>query len=158
DIFYSDVVNETNNPGEGLGNSPGLFPITNWNASYYPTQCAPFTGKCVAFPLSPSSSVGNLATPPYTNALPAYQKAPLLGSIVYQVVKPTRDPMVGRWDLEIEHQLSGNFYLSVGYVGQEATHLPTDFYRNIDYVPLSTQIQLRGAINNAVPITNFYSG
>jgi hypothetical protein len=103
-------------------------------------------------------NVGSFATPPYTNTLPAYQKAPLLGSSIDQIVKPTRDPMVGRWDLEIERELPRNLYLSVGYVGEQATHLPTDFYRNIDYVPLSKQIQLRSSINNAVPITNYYSG
>lgn len=54
--------------------------------------------------------------------------------------------------------MSNDLYLSVGYVGEQATHLPTDFYRNIDYVPLSKQIQLRSSINNAVPITTYYSG
>jgi hypothetical protein len=159
DVFYSDVTNETNNPGEGLGNTPGLFPVTSWNASYYPNQCASFTGACVAFPLLPSNvGVGTFATPPYTNTLPAYQKAPMLGSTLYQFVKPTRDPMVGRWDLEIERELPRNLFLSVGYVGEQATHLPTDFYRNIDYVPSSKRIQLRSSINNAIPITNYYSG
>lgn len=159
DIFYSDSANETNNPGEGMGNTPGLFPNTNWNASYYPNQCASYTGACVAFPLMPSTvSVGSFATPPYTNTLPAYQKAPMLGSPLYQLVKPSRDPMVGRWDLEIERELPRGFNLSVGYVGEQATHLPTDFYRNIDYVPLSKVIALRSTINNPVPISRYYSG
>ena len=51
--------------------------------------------------------------------------------------------MVQRWDLEIERQLPGNFLLSMGYVGNHGTHLVGDEVRNIDYVPVSEQIQLR---------------
>jgi hypothetical protein len=158
DIFYSDVINEANNPGEGIASAPGIFLNTSWGASYYPQQCASFTGACVAFPLTPGVNPGALATPPYTSTFPAYQKAPLLGSALIMINKPPVDPMVQRWDLEIERELPGHLLLSVGYVGSQGTHLPTDFYRNLDYVPLSQVIQLRSSINAVVPITDYYSG
>jgi len=159
DVFYSDTVNDSNNPGEGMGNSPGQFATTGWTKSYYPSTCPSYTWQCVAFPLLPSSvSVGNLATPPYTRTLPAYQKAPLLGTGISQLVKPTRDPMVQRWDLEVERQLPGNLLLSAGYVGEFVTHQASEFYRNVDYVPINKRIQLRNSINNYEPISNYYSG
>ena len=163
DMFYSDVVNAVNFPGEGIGLSPGWFYFSNWNSSYYPDQCASFTGtNCVAFPLTPStSSRVTLATPPTITGYPAQQNAPLLGTSLYMMTKPNRDPMVQRWDLEIQRQLPSNFLLSVGYVGNHGTHLVGDSYRTVDYVPTSEIIQLgdRGTSINAVaPISQYYVG
>jgi len=159
DIFYSDAVEDVNAPGEGIGETDGPYIINTWSASYYPTQCASYTGKCVAFPLSPSSTnVGALASPPWSPILPGEAKAPLLGSFILQDVKPTIDPTLDRWNLEIERELPGNLLLSVGYVGEKGTHLPTGFLINDNYVPLKEQIELRSSINNSVPITNYYSG
>jgi len=116
DVFYCDATNAVHFPGEGIGLSPGWFYFSNWNSSYYPNQCASFTGtNCVAFPLMPSSaSRVTLATPPTVTGYPAQQHALLLGTSLNMLAKPSRDPMVRRWDLEIERQLPNNFLLSVG--------------------------------------------
>lgn len=159
DVFYSSAVNEVNDPGESIGVAPGLYYQTSWQASYYPTQCGSYTGACVAFPLTPSTvSRGTLATPPTVTTAPAYQHAALYGSFLGVLDKPVRDPMVQRWDLEIERQLPGNFFLSVGYVGSHGTHLGTDMDRPLNRIPSSEQIQLRSNINSVAPITNYYSG
>jgi hypothetical protein len=159
DIFYSDVVNGSNYPGEAGGLSPGWFYITNWNGSYYPNQCAPFSGQCVVFPLTDSTvDRGTLATPPQQYQLPGQRRDPQLGASLYNINKPVRDPMVERWGLEIQRELPANLLLSVGYVGNHGTHLVSDGFRNIDYVPIRDRIQLRTGINSVVPITDYYSG
>jgi hypothetical protein len=160
DMFYSDAANAINFPGESDEAAPGWAYFASWSSSLYPNQCASFTGaECVAFPLAPSTaSLGNLTSPPLTSGFPALQRNPMFGSGVYVADKPNKDPMVQRWDLEIERQLPGNLLLSMGYVGNHGTHLVGDLVRNIGYVPTSEQIQLGSSINAVVPITNYYSG
>jgi Carboxypeptidase regulatory-like domain len=157
DIFYSNVVEDVNNPGEGLGAVPGPYVVDYWNYSYYPSQCASLTDKCVAFPLLPSAtSEGALTEPPWAPQPESVTKSPLYASTFYQDLKPSHDPIVGRWDLQIEHQFPANLFLSVGYVGENGTFLPTGFVLNDNYVPLNEQIKLKSAINVAVPITTYY--
>jgi len=111
-MFYSDAVNAVNFPGESVTAMPGWFYFSNWNSSFYPNQCASFSGaNCVAYPLTPGNPA-ELATPP-PNGFPAQQRNPMLGTGVYNNEKPSRDPMVQRWDLEIERQLPSNLLLSV---------------------------------------------
>jgi acyl dehydratase len=164
DIVYSDIANAVNMPGEGDGLMPGWFYFSDWNSSYYPGQCASFTGtNCVAFPLTPSStSRVTLATPPTVTGYPAQTRAPLLGTSLYLITKPTsRDPMVQFWNLEIERQLPSNFLLSVGYVGNHGTHMVGDSFRNANYVPTSEVVRLGDSgtsTSSLAPITNYYSG
>ena len=160
DMFYSDAANAVNYPGESDTGAPGWAYYSSWNSSYYPNQCASFTGaNCVAFPLLPSAtSEGNLGTPPLTTGFPALQRNPMLGTGVYVADKPNKDPMVQRWDLEIQRQLPGNLLLSVGYAGNHGTHLVGTGMRNLDYVPSNEVIQYRSSIGAVVPITDYYSG
>ncbi len=159
DIFYSDVVNAVNYPGEGVGLGPGWFYATGWNGSYYPGQCASFSGQCVVFPLSDTTTdKGTIATPPQASELPARKKDRLLGSSLYNLAKPTRDPMVQRWSLEIQRELPGNLLLSVGYVGNHGTRLVSDGFRNLEYVHTKDRLRYKNSINAVVPITDYYSG
>jgi hypothetical protein len=159
DIFYSDAVNAVNYPGEGVGLAPGWFYSTGWNGSYYPNQCAPFSGQCVVFPLTDNTTdKGSIATPPQASQLPAQKRDPQLGASLYNLARPSRDPMVQRWGLEIERELPANLLLNVGYVGNHGTHLVSDGFRNIDYVHPSDIINYKKSIDADVPITNYYSG
>jgi hypothetical protein len=159
DMFYSDVVNATNYPGEGPGYQPGWFWNTTWSGSWYPSQCPAYSGECVAWPLSDTTTdKGSIATPPLGTTLPAQQRSQLLGTTVTFVGKPPRDPMVQRYGLEIQRELPGKMMLTLGYVGNLGTHLVGDYARNFDYVHPSDVIKYRTGISAVVPITDYYSG
>ncbi len=158
DIIYSDQIEDFQNPVDSITEAPGIFTATSWGGSYYPQQCASYTGECVAFPLTPGVNVGAIATPPYTPVSNVYKKGPDFGYGVVAMAKPRRFPMVQMWNLEIQRELPGHLALSVGYFGNEGSHLLGTGGENYDYVPLSKQIQERSSIDAVVPITNYYSG
>jgi hypothetical protein len=160
DMFYSDAVNATNYPGEGPGYQPGWFANTTWSGSWYPSQCPAYSGQCVAFPLSDTTTdKASITTPPlFGSTLPAQQRSPLLGSSLIFVGKPSRDPMVQRYGLEIQRELPYRTMVSAGYVGNLGTHLVGDYARSFDYVHPSDVIRYRTGINAVVPITDYYSG
>ena len=158
DIFTSNATDIGSAPGQF--NAPGWQNTTPWSKSFYPSQCANFFTQCVAWPLSDTTTNKALLTfPPLTSAtLPAQQKSPLLGTVQsgdYQ--RPTRDPMIQTWTLEVQHELPGNMMLSVGYVGTHGTHLFGEAFRNLDYVPTADLIQYKTAINAVIPITQVFS-
>jgi hypothetical protein len=159
DIFYSNAFAGINAPGQGAANEPGWSVGYPWETSGDPNQCASFSGQCVAFPLSDTTTnKGNLTTPSYTRVLPAQNRASLLGLTgIDPFVAPSRDPMVEMWNFEIERQLPGNIGLTIGYVGNHGTHLlGSDFWYN--YLHTADLLKYQTAINSVVPISQVYSG
>ena len=159
DIFYSNAFAGINAPGQGAANEPGWSVGYPWVESGNPNQCASFSGQCVAFPLSDTTTdKGSLTSPPYTRVLPAQNRASLLGLTgIDPFAAPSRDPMVQMWNFEIERQLPGNVGLTIGYVGNHGTHL-LGSDRNYNYNRTQNLLKYQTAINSVVPITSVYSG
>jgi hypothetical protein len=63
----------------------------------------------------------------------------------------SKDPYVVQWSFNIQRELPGNMNLTVGYVGTHGLHLYGDGYRNYDFVPTATKLQLRNHINDSFP-------
>jgi hypothetical protein len=158
DIFTSTGTDLQAAPGQF--SEPGWQNTVNWPISLSPSQCASFSGKCLAWTLSDTSTNKGLLTfPPLTSAiLPASQRSPQLGTTMSgEGQRPTRDPMIQSWNLEVQHELPGNMMLSVGYVGNHGTHLFGEPFRDYGYVPTADLIQYRAAINTSIPITQVFS-
>jgi hypothetical protein len=160
DVIYTDIINATNFSGQAVGGSmPGWWDPTYWGGSYYPSQCPSYTGQCVAFPLSDTSTnKASLATPPVSSLqFPAQRRDPLLGGSVAMFVKPPRDPMLQIWNLQIQRALPSDMMVSIGYVGSLSTHMLITG-RSYDYIHPSDLIKYKQSINSVVPITDYYSG
>jgi hypothetical protein len=160
DIFYSNAFAAINEPGQAAANAPGWNQEYDWNGSFYPDQCKPFSGQCVAFPLSDTSKdKASLTTPPLSKTFPAQNKDPMLGIGLLQFfTPPTRDPMVQTWNLEVQREIPGNMMASVGYVGSHGTHLVGETFRQFNYVHTADRLKYRTAIDANIPITDVYSG
>jgi hypothetical protein len=161
DIFYSNSFAAINSPGQSASNAPGWNQEYDWNTSFYP-QCQPIPGasQCVAFPLSDTTrDKSGLTTPPLPSTFPGARKDPLLGiGLIQFFTPPPRDPMVQSWGLEIERELPGNMMIDVGYVGSHGTHLVGETFRQFNYVHTKDVINFKTALNNNVPISNYFSG
>src|SRR5208337_2805341 len=149
DIFYSNASELQMAPGEGgAASETGWYAESDWVQSWNPSQCASFTGQCVAFPLSDTTTAkGALAYPPLTGQFPATLKGQQLG---YGGLSPVgwagtggapHDPMVQMWGLEVQRELPGNLMITVGYTGTHGVHLEGDHFRRMNYVPTSTILQ-----------------
>ncbi len=101
DIFYTNAGNSYNNVGQGIAPGPQWQTFNYWTGSFYPDQCAPFSGQCVAFPLSDTTTdKGALTQPPVPSDLqfPAAHRDPSYGAAAIQFYyPPPRDPMVQMW-------------------------------------------------------------
>jgi hypothetical protein len=157
-IFTSNAASMTLMPGQFT--APGWQFGAFWQGSFYPDQCAPLSGQCVVFPLSDTTTdKATLTTPPLLSTLPPAQKRdPLLGGFAAFIEKPSRDPMVQMWSLEVERELPGNMMVSAGYVGNHGTHLAGDRAKNNNYVHTRDLLRYRTAINANIPITDVFSG
>ncbi|MCI0626127.1 MAG: carboxypeptidase-like regulatory domain-containing protein [Acidobacteria bacterium] len=156
-IFTSNATNGLNSPNHYQ--VPGWQFGTNWGGSFFPDECAAFSGQCVAFPLSDTTTdKASLATPPLTGTVPAQLREPLFNSSVGFMVKPSRAPIVQMWGLEVERELPSNMMISVGYVGNRGTHLFGESFRNQNYVHTQDRIKYKTAIDANIPITDVYSG
>jgi len=160
DIFYSNALASLNSPGQAAANAPGWNQEYDWQGSFYPNQCTPLSGECVAFPLSDmSTNKADLTTPPIPSQFPAQQKAPLIGIGLMQFfTPPSHDPIVQEWNLQVQRQLPGNLMVTVGYVGTHGTHLMGEPFRQFNYLHYSDLVQYKTSINSDVPITDYYSG
>ncbi|MGI8961816.1 MAG: TonB-dependent receptor domain-containing protein, partial [Bryobacteraceae bacterium] len=156
DIFYSNEY-EAINSIQSFVNIPGWANNSYWTGSFDPSRCAAFSGQCVAWPLSSQTPKAPLATPPITLAFPAQQNSQVLGGYMQPTSKPSHDPMVQTWTLQIEHQLPDKMALTLGYTGTHGTHLLGGQY-NYNHVPTAALLKYRASINSVVPITDFYSG
>jgi Carboxypeptidase regulatory-like domain len=159
-MFYSNAFQAEMSPGQTPSNIPGWSPEYDWNGSWFPNQCAPFTGQCVSFPLSDTTTdKATLTTPPRGTGFPAKNYDPLLGFPYLQFVAPVdHDPVVQMWTLQVQRQLPGNFMVSVGYVGNHGTHLMGDTFHNFNYVHTNDVLKYKTQLGAVVPITSVYSG
>jgi hypothetical protein len=160
DIFYSNALASINSPGQSAANSPGWNQEYDWQGSFYPNQCAAFSGQCVAFPLSNTTiDKGSLTTPPLPSNFPGANRDPLIGIGLLQFfTPPPHDPMVQSWNLQVERELPGNMMISVGYVGSHGTHLFGEPFRQFNYVHTSDRIKYKTEIDANIPITDVYKG
>jgi hypothetical protein len=159
DIFYTDAIENLNAPGQSVVNGSGWNRGGSWDQSFYP-QCVAFQGPCVAFPLSDTTTnKTSLLFPSITGPYPAQTRENLLGA-TYAFVKPTRDPMVQSYTLEIQRELPGNLSLSVAYVGTHGTHLAGSGPSAYLYNNVSTKNKLayESQLFNNYPISQYYSG
>jgi hypothetical protein len=160
DVFYTNAFTSINSPGQSAANAPGWNQEYDWNGSFYPDQCKPFSGQCVAFPLSDTTTdKGSLTTPSLPTTFPGARRDPLLGVPAIQYfTPPSRDPMVQSWNLQVERELPGNMMISVGYVGSHGTHLVGEPFRAYNYVRTADRLRYRTEIDANIPITDVYSG
>lgn len=157
DVFTSNAANANNFPGQFT--VPGWQLGVGWTKSFYPDKCANFSGQCVAFPLSDTTTdKSQLTVPVLTGVYPAQKRDPLLGTGFSFYPKPTKDPMVQTWSLEVQHELPGNLLINLGYVGNRGTHLFGEPFRSLSYVHTKDLLKYRTAINATVPITDYFSG
>jgi hypothetical protein len=159
DIFYTDAIENFNAPGQSVVNGAGWGQGATWNSSFYP-QCVAFAGPCEAFPLSnTTTNKTNLLFPSITGPFPAQTRENLLGG-TYAFVKPTRDPMVQSYTLDLQHEFPAGVSVSLAYVGTHGTHLsgsgPNSFLYN--NVPTSEKLKNQAQLFNNVPISQFFSG
>jgi len=160
DVFYTNSIAAINAPGQSSNNMPGWAESYAWQGSFYPDQCLPFSGQCVAFPLSDTTTdKGTLTHPAFTTEFAAQRRDPLLGfSHIEFFTPPPHDPMVQSWNLEIQRELPGKMMLSVGYVGTHGTHLMGEPFRQFNYVHTADRLKYRTTIDANIPITDVYSG
>lgn len=156
DVFYSNAYSFINMAQATL-NAPGYAYDNYWEESSNPSQCASFSGGCVAWPLTSTSAKGPLATPPVTYSFPAQEHSPLYATFLKSVFQPPHDPVMQTWTFQVERQLPDGVGLTVGYTGSHGTFLPGDTY-NYGHVPEADVLKYRTAIDSVVPITNYYSG
>ena len=72
-IFYTNAINAINNVGQGIQPGAQWQSFSNWTGSFYPNQCGEYSGNCVAFPLSDTTTnKANLTIPP----IPANRQPP----------------------------------------------------------------------------------
>jgi hypothetical protein len=162
DIIYTNALQEFNNVGQGIASGPQWQDYNNYSGSFYPNQCAPLSGNCVAFPLSDTTTnKSTLTQPPIPAGLvpPAAIRDPSLGASGLQIYVPaSHDPYMEEWSLDIQRELPFNMMLDVGYVGTHGIHLAGDNFKNLNYVPTADLIKYKTQINALVPITDYYSG
>jgi hypothetical protein len=159
DIFYTDAIESFNAPGQSVVNGAGWGLGGSWDQSFYP-QCVAFQGPCEAFPLSDTSTnKTSLLFPSISGPFPAQTRENLLGA-TYAFVKPTRDPMVQSYTLEIQQEFPGKLTVSLGYVGTHGTHLAGSGPNAYLYNNVSTKnkLQYQAQLFNNYPISQFYSG
>jgi hypothetical protein len=166
DVFYSNAAALQMAPGEGgPSQETGWYVESDWVQSWNPGQCASFTGQCVAFPLSDTTTAkGALAYPTLGTQFPSALKSPQLGYGGWSPVGwagtggTPHDPYVQMWQLEVQRELPGNLMFTIGYTGTYGVHLEGDHYRRMNYVPTDKILQLQQSYYGTAPITDYYSG
>jgi hypothetical protein len=158
DIFYSDSIENVNAPGQSAVNGSGWGLSGDWSRSFYP-QCVAFNGPCVAFQLSDTTTdKTNLIFPSITGPFPAQTRANFLGG-TYAFIKPSIDPMIQSYNLEIQREFPGNLAVTIGYVGTHGSHLAGSGPGNwFNFVSTKNVLKYQAQLFNTAPITNFYSG
>jgi Carboxypeptidase regulatory-like domain/TonB dependent receptor len=161
DIFYTDAIENFNAVGQSAVNGAGWGLSAAWYASFLP-QCQAFGvyGACVAFPLSDTTTnKTNLLFPSISGPFPAQTRENLLGG-TYAFVKPSRDPMVQSYTLELQHEFPWSLAVSLAYVGTHGTHLAGSGPNNYLYnnIPTSEKLKYQAQLFNNYPISQFFSG
>ena len=156
DLYYSNAYSAINS-GQALENTSGYTYRAEWFGSTS-SDCAAFSGQCVAWSLDDTNPKGPLATPPASTGFPADSHSPLYQAGINSMQKPTTDPMVQNWTLQVQRQLPGNTLLTVGYVGSHGTHLSGDLWFTATQISTANKLKYRNSINAIVPITDYFSG
>jgi hypothetical protein len=159
DIFYTDAIENFNAPGQSVVNGAGWGQSAAWSTSFY-SPCQAFAGPCEAFPLSDTTTnKTNLLFPSITGPFPAQIRENLLGG-TYAFVKPTHDPMVQSYTLELQHEFPAGLSVSLAYVGTHGTHLSGSGPNAYLYNNVSTQNKLKyqSLLFSNYPISQFFSG
>ncbi len=160
-MFYTNAINAINNVGQGIQPGAQWQSFSNWTGSFYPNQCGEYSGQCVAFPLSDTTTnKANLTIPPIpaNGQPPAANYDPSYGASLQFYYPPAKDPQVQMYNLQIQRELTSSMVLSVGYVGNHGTHLAGEAWRQFNLVPVSEEVQYKTQLNANVPISNYYSG
>lgn len=160
-IFYTNAINAINNVGQGIQPGAQWQSFSNWTGSFYPSQCGEYSGECVAFPLSDTTTnKANLTIPPIpaNGNPPAANYDPSYGASLQFYYPPAKDPRVQTYTFQIQRELPSSMVLSVGYVGNHGTHLAGEAWRQFNLVPVADEIQYKTQLKANVPITNYFSG
>jgi Carboxypeptidase regulatory-like domain/TonB dependent receptor len=163
DVFYSNAGEMQEAPGMGGGGAEAGWEASNtWEGSWNPSQCAPLSNECVAFPLDNTTvNKGALATPAYTTEYPGEQKSQMFGEGGINPGGRTgspADPMIQMWNFQVQRELPGGLMLTVGYTGDHGDHLFGGLFQRENYVPTSDLLKYKDQIFSSAPITEFYSG
>jgi hypothetical protein len=160
-IMYTNAINAFNNVGQGIQPGAQWQSFSNWTGSFYPNQCAPYSGQCVAWPLSDTTTnKANLTVPaiPANGKPPAANYDPSYTASIQLYYPPAADPRVQVYSLQIQRELPGDMVLSVGYVGNHGTHVAGEAWRQFNQAPYDDYVQYGTKMSSNVPITNFFSG
>ena len=161
DMFYTNAINAINNVGQGIQPGAQWQSFSNWTGSFYPSQCGEYSGECVAFPLSDTTTnKADLTIPaiPANQQPPAANRDPSYGASLQFYYPPAKDPRVQTYTFQIQRELPTNMVLSVGYVGSHGTHLAGEAWRQFNLVSTANKVQYKTQLNANVPITNYFSG
>jgi hypothetical protein len=160
-MFYTNAINAINNIGQGIQPGAQWQSFSNWTGSFYPSQCGEYSGECVAFPLSDTTTnKATLTIPPIpaNGQPPAANYDPSYGASLQFYYPPAKDPRVQTYTFQIQRELSPSMLLSIGYVGNHGTHLAGEAWRQFNLVPVADEIQYKTQLNANVPISNYFSG
>lgn len=161
DIFYTNASNSINNVGQGIQPGAQWQSFSNWSGSFYPSQCGEHSGKCVAFPLSDTTTnKADLTIPPIpaNGQPPAANLDPSYGASMQIYYPPSKLPREQSYTFSVQRELPWSMVLEVGYAGTHGTHLAGEAWRNFNLVSTANKIKYGTGINADVPITDYYSG
>jgi hypothetical protein len=160
-IMYTNAINAINNIGQGIQPGAQWQSFSNWTGSFYPSQCGEYSGECVAFPLSDTTTnKAGLTIPaiPANGQPPAANYDPSYGASLQFYYPPEKDPNVQIYSFQIQREIPGSMVVSAGYVGNHGTHLAGEAWRQFNLVSYADQVKYGTQLNSNVPITNYFSG
>lgn len=138
-VVYSNGISAAFGDQNGAISSPAY---ANWVG--YPGD---YTGQTPVFRLSDGAPPANLPALDFAEKTDAQ----FLGTTVGGFLQGKKDPYTEQWSFYVQRELPSNMAISVGYVGTYGFGLYGDEFRNYDYVPTATRLQLRNNLNNDIP-------
>ncbi len=140
-ILYSNSMSSLFGQGNGAMSTPGFsVPISATITDQYGLTPSFILGQpapTLPFPDLSQSRKNNLQN---------------LGQWTPAFFQGSKDPYVETWSFFIQRELPSNIVISAGYVGSHGLHLMSDEIRNVNTVPVSTQLKLRDKINLEYPV------
>lgn len=108
----------------GIDNQLGQQVPFGGSTSYYASNGyrVTFTGQ--------NAQNGSLNSTTATNALPLPTTSQLTGANVFAVSRTEKIPTVQQYDLQIQQEITPKMVMTIGYVGNIATHLATGYNYN----------------------------
>jgi hypothetical protein len=108
----------------GIDNQLGQQVPFGGSTAYYATG-----GYRIAF-TGQNAPNGSLNSTQATNALPLPTTSQLAGANVFAVSKTQKIPTVQQYNIQVQQELTSKMVMTVGYVGNIATHLATGYNYN----------------------------